>query len=209
MKSTRAILIALALVKLSLHLFTSQGYGTFRDEFYYIACSEHLDWGYVDHPPLSMVLLRVTRLVLGDSLTALRFLPAVAGALTVYLVGLMTRKLGGGRFAIVLAMVAAIVAPAYLGTNHKFSMNSFDILFWALSAYLLMHILEGGDRRLWLILGLVLGLGLENKISVLWLGRASPLDSWSLKAGNGSLPPGRGFVEVCLWLSSYPMSFGK
>jgi hypothetical protein len=170
MKSTRAILIALALVKLSLHLFTSQGYGTFRDEFYYIACSEHLDWGYVDHPPLSMVLLRVTRLVLGDSLTALRFLPAVAGALTVYLVGLMTRKLGGGRFAIVLAMVAAIVAPAYLGTNHKFSMNSFDILFWALSAYLLMHILEGGDRRLWLILGLVLGLGLENKISVLWLG---------------------------------------
>jgi hypothetical protein len=94
----------------------------------------------------------------------------VAGALTVYLVGLITRELGGGRFAIVLAMVAAIVAPAYLGTNHLFSMNSFDILFWALSAYLLIRILNGGDRRLWIVLGLVLGLGLENKISVLWLG---------------------------------------
>jgi len=170
MKSTRTLLIALALVKLLLHLFTSQGYGYFRDEFYYVACSKHLDWGYVDHPSLSVLLLWVSRHVLGDSLAALRFLPAVAGALTVYLVGLISRTLGGGRFAIVLAMVAAIVAPAYLGTNHLFSMNSFDILFWTLSAYLLICILKGGDRRLWIVLGLVLGLGLENKISVLWLG---------------------------------------
>lgn len=170
MSSTRALLILLAFAKLFLHLLSSHGYGIFRDELYYIACSEHLDWGYVDHPPLSVFLLWLSRQALGESLTALRFLPAVAGALTVYLVGLTTRELGGGRFALVLAMVATIVAPAYLGTDHLFSMNSFDILFWTLSAYILIRILKGGDRRLWIVLGLVLGLGLENKISVLWMG---------------------------------------
>jgi hypothetical protein len=119
---------------------------------------------------LSIVLLWGARHLLGDSLLAIRALPAVAGALTVYLVGLMARELGGGRFASMLAMTAAIVTPEYLGTNHVFSMNSFDILFWALSAYLLTLLLKGGDQRLWIPLGLVLGFGLENKISVLWLG---------------------------------------
>jgi hypothetical protein len=170
MPNTRSILIALALVKLFIHLFTSSGYGFFRDEFYYIACSDHLDWGYVDQPPLSILLLWGARKILGDSLFAVRFLPAVAGALTVYLVGLMTRELGGARFAVVLAMVAAIVVPEYLGLTHVFSMNSFDVLFWAVSVYLLIRILKGGDKRLWIVLGLVLGMGLENKISVLWLG---------------------------------------
>jgi 4-amino-4-deoxy-L-arabinose transferase-like glycosyltransferase len=166
----RTILIVLAAAKLCIHLFTSQGYGFFRDEFYYIACSEHLDWGYVDHPPLLIILLWGARRILGDSLFAIRFLPAVAGALTVYIIGLMTRELGGQRFAVALAMVAAIVVPEYLGLNHVFSMNAFDILFWSLSAYLLIRILKGDDRHLWILLGLVLGVGLENKISVLWMG---------------------------------------
>jgi 4-amino-4-deoxy-L-arabinose transferase-like glycosyltransferase len=82
----------------------------------------------------------------------------------------MARELGGGRFAQTLAMVAAIVAPVYLGTHHIFSMNAFDILFWAISAYILILILNGGDKRLWVLLGVVLGVALENKISVLWLG---------------------------------------
>jgi hypothetical protein len=170
MPKTRTILITLALAKFLIHLFTSPGYGFFRDEFYYIACSEHLDWGYVDHPPLSILFLWGARKILGDSLFSIRFLPAVAGALTVYLVGLITRELGGRRFAATLAMVAAIVVPEYLGVNHVFSMNSLDILFWALSAYLLIRMLKRGDKRLWIVLGLVLGMGLENKISVLWLG---------------------------------------
>jgi hypothetical protein len=170
MKTTRTLLITLALAKLFIHLLTSQGYGFFRDEFYYIACSGHIDWGYVDHPPLSVVLLWGARNLLGDSLLAIRALPAVAGALAVYLVGLMARELEGGRFASVLAMTAAIAVPEYLGTNHVFSMNSFDILVWALSAYLLILLLKGGDKRLWILLGLVLGIGLQNKISVLWLG---------------------------------------
>ena len=69
------------LLKLLMHGFTLAGYGWFRDEFYYIACSERLDLGYVDHPPLSIILLWGWRQLLGDSIYAIRLLPAIAGAL--------------------------------------------------------------------------------------------------------------------------------
>lgn len=173
-------LVVLPLMKLLLHLVTYRGYGIFRDEFYYLACSDRLSWGYVDQPPLSVLLLKLQRTLFGDSLFSIRLLPAVAGALTILLVGLIARRLGGGSFARVTAMTAALVAPIYLSLDHFYSMNAFDILIWGLAAYLCLVIFqEEGDEHgisgsripgLWILLGVVLGLGLQNKISVLWLG---------------------------------------
>src|SRR4030042_2580083 len=91
------LLFSSALVKLFLHLATNLwgGYGIFRDEFYYMACSQHMAWGYVDQPPLSIALLWLNRLICGDSIFALRLLPAIAGAVVVFLAGLMTKEIGG------------------------------------------------------------------------------------------------------------------
>jgi 4-amino-4-deoxy-L-arabinose transferase-like glycosyltransferase len=166
--SARAILI-FAGAKLLLHLVAFRGYGYFRDELYYLACARHLAPGYVDHPALSVLLLWLDTHLLGTSLFAIRLLPALAGAATVALVGLLCREMGGGRFAGVLAMSAALVPGEYLSLDHFYSMNAFDVLFWALAGYLVVRLLNGGGPRSWLLLGLVLGLGLANKISVLWL----------------------------------------
>jgi Dolichyl-phosphate-mannose-protein mannosyltransferase len=163
-------LVVFPLAKLVLQLAAIPGYGFFRDEFYYVACSERLDWGYVDHPPLSILLLRAVRSILGDSIWSIRLPPAVAGALTVLLVGLIARALGGGRFAQSLAMLCAIAAPVYLALNHFYSMNALDLLLWAAAAYVFVGLVERPSPARWLTLGLVLGLGLQNKISVLWLG---------------------------------------
>ncbi len=93
------LLISLAATKFLIHFAVNitGAYGFFRDEFYYIACSDHLALGYVDHPPLSIYLLKISRLILGDSLVAIRFLPALAGALTVFFTGLIVKELGGTR----------------------------------------------------------------------------------------------------------------
>src|SRR5688572_29794342 len=85
--------------KLLLHLATTSGYGYFRDELYYLACADHPAAGYVDHPPWSVLWLWLTRALLGDSRFALRLTPALLGAATVALVGLMARRMGGGRWA--------------------------------------------------------------------------------------------------------------
>ncbi len=158
----------LPLGKLALHLATLRGYGLFRDEFYYVACSKRLALGYVDHPPLSMALLALQRALFGESLAAIRMLPAVIGAATVLVVGLLTRRLGGGRFAQSLAMLA--VGLNFLSVFHKFSMNGVEVLVWTLAGYLTIRIAQEERPRLWIVLGVLLGLGLQNKISVLWLG---------------------------------------
>jgi 4-amino-4-deoxy-L-arabinose transferase-like glycosyltransferase len=164
------MLLAFALAALAAHLTAITQYGYFRDELYYLACTHHLAWGYVDQPPLSIAILWVVRHLLGDSLLAIRIVPALAGAAVVYLTGRLARTLGGGRAAQALAALAALLAPAFLGLCHTFSMNPFDLLLWALAFTLLLPAVERGAASDWLLLGAALGLGLLNKISVLWLG---------------------------------------
>ena len=170
--SGNGVIFLLAFLKLALHLATNLagGYGYVRDELYYLACSDHMAWGYVDQPPFSVAVLWVNRLLIGDSLFALRLLPAVSGAAVVLLTGLMTRAMGGGRYAQILACVCIIAAPLTLGMDSVFSMNCFETLFWTAAFYTIILTLRKRQRRYWLILGIVLGLGLLNKISVLWLG---------------------------------------
>lgn len=170
LSGSTAILLSLAMAKLLIHLATNAlgGYGVFRDELYYLACADHLDLGYVDQPPLSIYLLAVSRLLFGDSLFAIRLIPAVAGAVVVFLTGLMARELGGGRVAQVLAALCAITCPILLGVASVYSMNALDFLFWSLAAYFAIRLLKTEDPRYWLGLGLVLGLGSLNKISIFW-----------------------------------------
>src|SRR5215218_5097004 len=154
-----AILAYLASFKLMLHLRTNGNYGYFKDELYYIATGERLDLGYVDFPPFVALVTAFTRLLLGDSMVALRFLPALAGALVVVLAGLMARELGGGRFAQGLAALATLVAPSFLVMGTFISMDAFDQLFWVSAAFVLLLILKQDRPRLWLLFGLIAGLG--------------------------------------------------
>ncbi len=159
-------------IKILIHLYTNAfaSYGIFRDELYYLACASRPDMGYVDQPPLSIFILGISRLIFGDSLFAIRLLPAIAGALTVFVTGLMVKKMGGGMLSITIASLAVIFAPIYLGMNTFFSMNAFDILLWATAFYLIILTIKEDKPNLWIWLGVVLGLGLMNKIGFLWLG---------------------------------------
>jgi hypothetical protein len=169
---TLVVPLGFAALKLALHALAITNYGWFRDELYYIACSRHLAWGYVDQPPLSIALLAISRAVLGESLIALRTLPALAGAATVVVTGLIARALGGGRFAQSVACLCVVVAPVYLLVDHYFSMNVFDELFWALASLLVIRVVDEPRLRSWLVLGAVIGLGLLNKTSMLWFAGA-------------------------------------
>lgn len=166
------IIAGFALLKLGLHLWVnaSAGYGYFRDELYYLACADHLDWGYVDHPPFSVWLLYLGRSLLGDDLFSLRLIPAVAGALNVLFTGLLIREMGGGVRAATLGCIAVIAAPIHLAMNGYYSMNALDLMLWTLSVWILLRTLKHNRWRYWLTLGLILGIGLLNKISFLWLG---------------------------------------
>ncbi len=122
--------------------------------------------GYVDQPPFSIAVLAVVRTILGDSLHVIRFLPAVAGSCVVVLAALMRGGSAAVRFAQGCAALAVVCAPGLLSHGGYFSMNSFDVLFWATAAYLVVIILGEDKPKLWLLFGVVIGLGLLNKYSI-------------------------------------------
>jgi hypothetical protein len=149
---------------------TASGYGIFRDELYYLACADHPAWGYVDHPPLSIAVLAVFRALFGASLHAIRLAPALAIAAVALLAASIARGLGGGSFAQRIGSLSAATYPLGMSIGGFFSMNAFDILFWTAALRLVVALLGGADPRLWVAFGLVCGLGLQNKVSVLFLG---------------------------------------
>jgi len=161
---------AAALLKFGLQLAAIRPYGYFRDELYSLACADHLGWGYVDHPPLSIAALHLWRALFGDSLVALRLPPALAGAAVVYLTGRLAAALGGGAVAALVACASCLAAPAFAGFHHYYSMNALDHLAWVVAACLSARILAAPRPALWIALGVTLGLGLLNKWSVAWLG---------------------------------------
>jgi len=190
--SPLACAVYIALVKLVIHLLTNNRYGYFRDELYYIACGEHLAWGYVDHAPMVAWLVKLSRTLFGDSLFALRLFPAVAGAAKVLLTGLIARELGGRRFAVVLACLC-VLAGGYLALDSFFSMNAFEPVFWMGCVYFIIRAIKQNDSRYWLWFGLLAGLGLENKHSTLFFG-------FGIFVGLLLTPSRRFFANRWLWI---------
>jgi hypothetical protein len=156
----------IAIVYFALHLLTSTRYGYFRDGLYYLACSEHLAFGYVDQPPLIAMLGWIARHTLGTSLPALLFWPALAGALRIILTAAFARELGAGRFGTVLAAALAATPGVWWVIDHQFAMNSLEPLLWGGLAFVVLRLINTANPRLWLAFGAIAGVGLLNKYSI-------------------------------------------
>lgn len=169
-KSDLALLAGLALLKVLLHLPILTRYGYHHDELYFIACGQHLSFGYVDHAPLVPWIAWLSTTLFGQSLFGLRILSTLSGAVTVFLTGLLVRRLGGSRFAQVAGCTAIIIAPVFLRTSNMLCLPGFEPLLWVLASYLIVRIIQEDNPRLWLWVGVVVGLGLMNKHSMLFFG---------------------------------------
>lgn len=158
---------AIALVYFALHLATSTRYGYFRDALYYLACSEHLAFGYVDQPPAIAVLGWLNRHTIGTSLPALLLWPALAGASRIVLTAAFARELGAQRFGTALAAVLAATPGVWWVIDHQFAMNAFEPLLWGGLAFTVLRIINTENSKLWLVFGVIAGVGLQTKYSII------------------------------------------
>lgn len=163
-----APLLLVAALQLAIHLATNGLYGFHTDELYYVLSGRHPSLGYVDFPPATPMLAWLSTSIFGISPWTLRLFPAIAGAVVVFLAGMCAREMGGGRGASAFASVVALLTPLMLGT-WLFQTVGFDILTWTVAIYLFLRILRTGEARLFLLLGLDLGIGLETKTTILGL----------------------------------------
>jgi hypothetical protein len=193
-----AIVWALALADLIFHIYFNNRYGYFRDEFNYMACGDHLQWGYVDQPPLIPFLIHISRLVLGESLRAIRFIPALASSLLLVQTAAIARELGGRRFAMLLSVICTLIAPMYLSNGSLLGTNCLEPNLWMGCAYFaILAIKSCGETakatRYWLWFGVLAGLGMENKYTIAIFGLG-------IVVGLLLTPQRRVFLNKGIWL---------
>ena len=189
-----AVAYALALCKIFLFILAGSSYGYFRDELYFLACGEHLAFGYPDHAPLSVWLTKFSREIFGESLYAIRFLPALSGALKIVLTGWLVSEFGGKHFATLLACLCVLVAPIYLAGDNLLSMNTYEPLFWTGCALAYVLVINRENPRYWLVFGALAGFGLMNKHSLVFFGLAFVI-------GLLATPDRKFFANRFLWIA--------
>lgn len=193
LRRAMAVVWAIALAKLLFHIYFNNRYGYFRDEFDYMSCGDHLSWGYVDQPPLIPFLTHVSRAVLGDSLRAIRFIPALASSFLVVQTALIARELGGKAYSLVLSAVCVVVAGQYLSNASLLGTNCLEPTLWMGCAYFAILAVKRNDPRYWLWFGVLAGLGLEEKYSIAFFLIA-------VVVGLLLTPQRRFLIEKWMWL---------
>ena len=211
-----AIVWAIALAKLLFHIYFNNRYGYFRDEFDYMSCGDHLQWGYVDQPPLIPFLTHFSRVLLGDSLRAIRFLPALASSLLVVQAAATARLLGGRRYSLLLTAICVALAPQYVSNGGLLGTNILEPNLWLGCAQFVILAIQRNDPRYWIGFGIVAGLGMEEKYTIACFGlgvvigllltdqRRAFFDKWIWLGGAAAFLV---FLPNLLWNMHYDWPF--
>jgi dolichyl-phosphate-mannose-protein mannosyltransferase len=164
-----APLACLGVVVAAILIVFAGRYGYHRDELYFLAAGRHLAWSFPDQGPLTPLVAHLMDSLAPGSLTVLRIPSALMTGVTVLVTGLTSFELGGTRRAQLIAAGCAASAAVLLATGHLLSTTTFDLLAWSLVIWLFARAIRTGDRRLWVVSGVVTGVALLNKPLIAFL----------------------------------------
>jgi 4-amino-4-deoxy-L-arabinose transferase-like glycosyltransferase len=139
------------------------------DEAYYWLWSKHLDWGYLDHPPLIAWLIRAGTMLLGDSVLGVRASGILLSGLATWFVWEAARTLLKDQAR---AAAAALLFNLTLMIGVEMLAATPDMPSIATSAALLFclaRLQQSGNSKWWLWAGLAAGLSLLSKYSAFFL----------------------------------------
>lgn len=164
LRADTALLSTFAALILVVHFLMGNGYGFHRDELQFLDDARHLQWGFVAYPPMTAFCGRFAVALFGISPQVFRLPAAIVNALSLVLLGLLARELGGRKPAQVLALFAGL--PAALAFSSVLQYNTFDYLAWTMIALFTAHILLSGDQRWWVAVGAAAGFGILSKYAI-------------------------------------------
>lgn len=189
-----SLIFYLFTAKILLHQLNPE-YGYHRDELYYLVISENFSFQNLDMLPLTPLYLKLVTALLGSSLKSVHFASALCGAVSLVITCLIAREFKGGRYAIFLTGLFSLFS-GFMIMGALFSYDSLDFLLIVIAIYLLARIFNSGNQKLWLAFGLVMGLGLSNKLTILFFGLAVFLSLWFV-------PQRKYFKEKWIWLAGF------
>ncbi|WP_299333958.1 glycosyltransferase family 39 protein [uncultured Psychroserpens sp.] len=166
MKKYLPIILILSLLKFIIQWLGNRNYGFHRDELLHLSVSEHMDWGYMEFPPLIAVFGKLSYWLFDYSLVGVRLFPTLAGITILILCCAMAKELGGKSKAILLSGICVLAFLPFYRNHTLFQPVAFDQLFWALGFYFLIKYINTKHKKFLFLIGLTLGLGLLNKYTM-------------------------------------------
>ncbi|WP_339840153.1 glycosyltransferase family 39 protein [uncultured Maribacter sp.] len=167
MKKSGPIILILVTIKFIIQWFGNVNYGFHRDELLHLSVSEHLDWGFMEFPPLIGLIGKISYWLFDYSLLGVRLFPTLAGVGILILCCLIAKEIGGKTKAILLAGICILAFLPFYRNHTLFQPVAFDQLFWVLGFYLIIKFINSQNKKFLLFLGITLGLGLMNKYTIL------------------------------------------
>lgn len=161
-------ILIFVVIKIGLNLLAISHFGFHRDEFLHLVLADHLDWGYKEVPPFIALLAKISNTVFGNSVFAARVFSTLFSGMIIWLTGLITVEFGGKRFAIALACLSMIFAPAFAASGYLFQPVVFDQFWWVLSVWLLAKYCNTSAPKYLYFLGIAVGVGILTKYTMIF-----------------------------------------
>lgn len=141
-------------------------------EAYYWAYAQHLDWGYLDHPPMVAWLIWLGTTVFGDTEFGVRIGASLCWFATAYFMFRFTSEVFG-RMSAFLALLLLVVLPFFFATGTLTTPDAPLTAAWAGALYFLQQAILANRRKAWLGAGICIGLGMLSKYTIALLGPAT------------------------------------
>jgi dolichol-phosphate mannosyltransferase len=161
--------IGAILIAVGLRLFYGARVELLPEETYYWSYARHLDFGYLDHPPMVAWLIAAGRALFGDGEFGVRvgaFFSAVVAAAFMYRV---TRRLFGADAALAAVLLLQTL-PYFFLTGLLMTPDAPLFAAWAGALCFLERALIGGRAKAWWGAGVCFGVGLLAKYTIALLG---------------------------------------
>lgn len=171
MSISQAKIYALIVLLFLIRLISMSYHQALVEEAYYWNYAMHLDWSYLDHPPMVAIMIHLSRVILGDHEWAIR-LPAVlcwlGTAFYAYRFSEIIQKNTG-----VYALLFISILP-YFFLQSMFMTPDLPLMFaWSATLYYLYRAIVLNEKKVFYLASMSLGLGLLSKYTIFLLVPAS------------------------------------
>jgi len=167
MKKANTTLFILAVLRMVLpFILQHPSYQPHRDAYLYLDYANHMDWGYMEVPPLLSVFSWLVKIA-GPSTFWIKIWPALFGSLCFVLSGKIVIQLGGRRFALIILFLCFLFGP-FLRLFHLFQPGFLEVFSWTLISYCIIQYIHTNNPRWAYAFGIACGIGLLSKYTTLF-----------------------------------------
>ncbi|MDT8366784.1 MAG: glycosyltransferase family 39 protein [bacterium] len=168
----RVLALAAAGYSLILRIFYAGIIDLIPEEAYYWNYGQHLDLGYLDHPPVVGWLNYLSTGLFGNLEIAVRLPAILCWCVTVFFLYRLTKNLFNKTAALITLLMVSVL-PIYLGTGMFMMPDPPVYAAWVGALYFLSRALIDGNHRAWIGVGICLGLGMISKYTIILLAPAT------------------------------------